>query len=285
MDGALFVHDEHPLLPTEQQEVPAPGPLDVPLWAIRGRYFQPFDSVDRCPHLSIRTDVMSTTVVCKTQQRRQCRPGRRSQALLILCALILLALGLTTLIGGADAAAAPAPSASSLKLVLAKPSPYYVFPVRPPEVTWYQHAHHDYPAVDIFAPEGTPVVAVTDGVIQELSRVDRWDPAVNDGATRGGLYVSIIGDDGVRYYGSHFSTLLSTLKPAMRVRAGQLLGTVGRSGNACQTPPHLHFGISRPTEAGDWEVRRGEVDPYPYLEAWRRGKMPPVQLPTDAEEP
>ena len=47
-----------------------------------------------------------------------------------------------------------------------------------------------------------------------MSTKDVWDPKVNDGATRGGLSVTIFGDDGVRYYGSH----LSAIDPAL-VRA------------------------------------------------------------------
>lgn len=140
--------------------------------------------------------------------------------------------------------------------------------------------HHDYPATDIFAPLGSAIVAVTDGVIDEVSREDHWDPAVNDGANRGGLYVSLIGDDGVRYYTSHFSAVEPGIEPGVRVHAGQLLGYVGRSGNACTTPYHVHFGISHPTFPGDWEVRRGEIWPYEYLKAWENGvHMIPV-LPT-----
>jgi hypothetical protein len=85
------------------------------------------------------------------------------------------------------------------------------------------------------------------------------------------LFVSIVGDDGVRYYGSHLSAVDEGISPGVRVAAGQVLGRTGRSGNARNTPPHLHFGISRPTGPDDWEVRRGQLDPYPFLEAWRSG--------------
>jgi peptidoglycan LD-endopeptidase LytH len=64
----------------------------------------------------------------------------------------------------------------------------------------------------------------------------------------------------------------------VRVRAGQLLGLTGQTGNAADTAPHVHFGISHPTTPDDWVVRRGEVDPYPYLRAWAEGRdvTPPV---------
>ena len=47
---------------------------------------------------------------------------------------------------------------------------------------------------------------------------------------------------------------------------------IGISGNAAQTSPHCHFGISHPTFPGDWEVRRGEIWPYDYLQAWMNGE-------------
>jgi murein DD-endopeptidase MepM/ murein hydrolase activator NlpD len=144
-----------------------------------------------------------------------------------------------------------------------------VFPLDPPGS--YSPGGHAYLATDIFAPIGTAFVAVTSGIIQGVSRLDRWDPEINDGASRGGLFVSLIGDDGVRYYGSHLSTVADGIEAGVRVEPGQLLGLVGVSGSARDTPPHLHFGISRPTPLDDWEVRRGEVDPITYLDAWLAG--------------
>jgi hypothetical protein len=55
------------------------------------------------------------------------------------------------------------------------------------------------------------------------------------------------------------------------VHAGQLLGKVGHSGDARGGASHLHFGISWPTAHGRWWARRGEVYPWPYLDAWRAG--------------
>jgi murein DD-endopeptidase MepM/ murein hydrolase activator NlpD len=147
----------------------------------------------------------------------------------------------------------------------------YYFPVQPPDEASYGAEHHDYPATDIFAPVGATLVAVTDGIIDEVGEVDEWDPAIDDPATRSGLYVSVIGADGVRYYYSHLSRVEPGIETGGRVRAGQVIGAVGISGNARDTPPHVHFGISHPTFPGDWETRRGEVSPYPYLVAWEVG--------------
>ena len=154
----------------------------------------------------------------------------------------------------------------------------YVFPVQHAEVN-YGKFHHDYPATDIFCDEGSEFVAVTDGVVDYISFEDIWDPTTNDPNDRGGLAVAIIGNDGVRYYGSHLQAIAADLQVGMTVRAGQLLGYTGKTGSARPTPAHLHFGISHPTTPEDWQVRRGEISPYPYLQAWRNNEMRAPVLP------
>lgn len=148
---------------------------------------------------------------------------------------------------------------------------HFVFPLQPPNIAVFEGAHHDYPATDLFAPAGSPIVAVTDGVIQEISPVDNWDPTIDDPATRGGVFLSLIGWDGYRYYYSHLDRLVPTVQMGGHVVAGQLIGYVGDSGNA-RGVPHLHFGISLPTYAGDWQTRRGTILPFPYLQAWKNGE-------------
>jgi murein DD-endopeptidase MepM/ murein hydrolase activator NlpD len=154
----------------------------------------------------------------------------------------------------------------------AVPAVRYVFPVQADRVE-YGPYHHDYPATDIFCPTGSPFLATTSGVVDFVSAVDQWDPATNRPEQRGGIAVAIVGDDGVRYYGSHLSGVAEGIEPGARVTVGQVLGWTGKSGNARSTPPHLHYGISRPTTPDDWQVRRGEVLPYEYLKAWARGEM------------
>ncbi len=154
----------------------------------------------------------------------------------------------------------------------------YVFPVQHAEVN-YGKFHHDYPATDIFCDEGSEFVAVTDGVVDYISFEDIWDPTTNEPNDRGGLAVAIIGNDGVRYYGSHLQAIAADLQVGMTVRAGQLLGYTGKTGSARPTPAHLHFGISHPTTPEDWQVRRGEISPYPYLQAWRNNEMRAPVLP------
>jgi murein DD-endopeptidase MepM/ murein hydrolase activator NlpD len=144
----------------------------------------------------------------------------------------------------------------------------YVYPVG--GRSGYAREHHDYPAADIIAACGSPVRAITDGVVLEVNRVDRWDAATDRGADRGGLYVSVLGDDGVRYYGAHLRSVEARVKRGLRVRAGERLGRVGDTGRAGAC--HLHLGLSPPCgRVGDWWVRRGVVGPWSYLDSWRAG--------------
>jgi murein DD-endopeptidase MepM/ murein hydrolase activator NlpD len=97
--------------------------------------------------------------------------------------------------------------------------------------------------VDIFAPRLTPVVAVADG---------RATPREN----RLGGNTVWLSTPGTSYYYAHLER--AAVKDGQRVRAGDVLGYVGNSGNASTTDPHLHFGIYR------WG--RGAIDPLPLLE-------------------
>jgi murein DD-endopeptidase MepM/ murein hydrolase activator NlpD len=84
---------------------------------------------------------------------------------------------------------------------------------------------------DIFGARGTPVIAVRDG----------WAAPGRSGL--GGLTVWLTGDDGKRYYYAHLDSIAIG---EGRVTAGQVLGTLGDSGNARGTQPHLHFQINVP---------------------------------------
>jgi len=173
----------------------------------------------------------------------------------------------------ATATTSPSPTATATKSPSPSPSPtvrrlHYVFPVAGCSAS-PSSSHHDYPAADIFTHKGCRFVAVVAGRVDEVSYVDRWSPSHNGGALRGGRSVSIVGDDGVRYYGSHLLKIAAGIKPGARVKAGQTLGLIDNSGDARYTPTHVHFGISWPTRHGIWWVRRGEVWPQRYLKAWR----------------
>jgi murein DD-endopeptidase MepM/ murein hydrolase activator NlpD len=108
---------------------------------------------------------------------------------------------------------------------------------------------------DIFAPRGTPVVAVERG----------WARSATD--PKGGqvVYLESLELEGDPpgpsrvYYYAHLDDILSDIKPTgTMVQAGHVLGHVGTSGNAQGTDPHLHF-----QERIDGETR----DPYDDLRA------------------
>lgn len=105
-----------------------------------------------------------------------------------------------------------------------------------------QHA-----GVDIFARRGTPVLSSTRGVIT----------TIRDGGL-GGRQVWVLGPGMERYYYAHLDDWAPGLASGDVVAAGTPLGTVGTTGNAKGTPPHLHFGIY---------ARDGARDPLPRLRA------------------
>ena len=177
----------------------------------------------------------------------------------------------------------------SFLLVTTSPAaaaPIYAFPVAGCTVT-YSKYHHDYPAADIFGKKGCAFVAPTAGVVDEVNAVDRWSGKTNLGPDRGGLSISIVGDDGLRYYGSHLSKIEPNIVPGYKVATGEKLGEIGSTGSAKGTKPHLHFGISYPTEKGIWWIRRGvglekgKTSPWKYLQAWQAGNdlKPKVVVP------
>ena len=166
-------------------------------------------------------------------------------------------------------------------------APIYTFPVAGCTVT-YSKYHHDYPAADIFGKKGCAFVSPVAGVVDEVNTVDKWSGKTNLGADRGGLSISILGDDGLRYYGSHLSKIEANIVPGYKVTTGEKLGEIGSTGSARGTKPHLHFGISYPTEKGIWWVRRGvglekgKTSPWKYLQAWQAGKdlKPKLTVPS-----
>lgn len=94
---------------------------------------------------------------------------------------------------------------------------------------------------DLFAPAGTPVLAPVDGVVRTTTgRV-------------GGRQLWLTDAAGNTWFGSHLDAFGATGS----VRAGEVIGRVGTSGNAAGTSPHLHL---------EYRPAGGEpVNPYPLL--------------------
>ncbi|HYR28515.1 MAG TPA: M23 family metallopeptidase [Thermoanaerobaculia bacterium] len=106
--------------------------------------------------------------------------------------------------------------------------------------------------IDIFAPKGTAVVAVADGIVSYIGE-----------QPKGGQCIWLTTEAGASFYYAHLDRWAPGLYEGMEVRTGDLLGYVGNTGNAKTTPPHLHFGINENDEM---------VNPYPILT-----KATPVQ--------
>lgn len=146
----------------------------------------------------------------------------------------------------------------------------YAFPVKGCKTT-YQRKLLVLPKTTIWAPQGCSFVSPVEGVVDEVNNQDRWQPGTDAGADREGRFVTIIGDDGVRYLGGHLDSIADGVKPGAKVKKGQVLGRVGRSGNARDTGSNLYFAISWKTGPAFWWVRRGMVEPWDYLDAWKKG--------------
>lgn len=149
------------------------------------------------------------------------------------------------------------------------PAPVYGFPFVGHAVSWHD-SHLQYPAVDVFGC-GATVVSPTNGVVVQVRDTDPWDPKVNAGSTRGGKYVAVLGVDGVRYYFAHLESVAVSVGDP--VQPGDPLGPMGQTGDARKSTCHTHMGISWPCPGNEWQVRRGEVWPQPFLQAWQRGEQ------------
>jgi len=118
-----------------------------------------------------------------------------------------------------------------------------------------RRVHH---GVDIFAPRGTPVLAAAAGRVNRVGT-----------ANLGGNVVWIRDEErNQSHYYAHLDTQL--VEEGMEVKPGDTLGTVGNTGNARSTPPHLHFGI--------YQRGEGPVDPWHFL---LQPSGPPAELAVD----
>ena len=96
--------------------------------------------------------------------------------------------------------------------------------------TWHapRSGGRKHQGTDVFAPWGSPAYAVVDGVIDKVG---------NGGL--GGITLWLRGRNGDRYYYAHNAANVAVV--GQRVRAGDVIAYVGKTGNAETTPPHIHF--------------------------------------------
>lgn len=88
--------------------------------------------------------------------------------------------------------------------------------------------HH---GVDLRAPGGTPVYPIADGVVDSVAT----------GTPKGGNSINIVHPGGIRTYYAHLHSI--NVAKGDKVTKSTIIGTVGDSGNAKGTWPHLHFQI------------------------------------------
>lgn len=113
--------------------------------------------------------------------------------------------------------------------------------------------HH---GIDIFAPRGTVLLAATDAYVARIGN-----------RTLGGRIVTLHDRERDIYlYYAHLENWL--VEEGSFVRAGEPIGTMGNTGNARFTPPHLHIGLyhgwwSRPIDPWNFFVPLREERPLP----------------------
>ena len=110
---------------------------------------------------------------------------------------------------------------------------------------------------DIFAPLGAPVLACADGLVFSVG----WNDI-------GGNRLWLKDAQGNEFYYAHLSAYSPLAQNGRSVKAGQVLGFVGNTGDAEGTPTHLHFEVHPVSLL--FMGYDGAVDPTPYLDAWRR---------------
>ena len=146
----------------------------------------------------------------------------------------------------------------------------YVFPVYGPAsfsntfraaraTTGWHHGE------DIFAPYGAPILAVADGTVFSVG----WNDV-------GGNRFWLKDKFGNEFYYAHLAAFSPLAVNGAQVRAGDVIGFMGNTGDAQGTPPHLHFEI-HPAELLD-QGYDGVIPPYPWLIAVQNNEVPVLRI-------
>jgi murein DD-endopeptidase MepM/ murein hydrolase activator NlpD len=115
-----------------------------------------------------------------------------------------------------------------------------------------QGRRHD--AIDIMAPEGSPVIAAADGTIEKLFN-----------SVRGGMTIyERSPDQKWEYYYAHLSAYAPGLHEGQQVKRGEVIARVGHTGDASAAGPHLHFAINTMGPGQRW-WQGTPINPYPLL--------------------
>ena len=146
----------------------------------------------------------------------------------------------------------------------------YVFPVYGPTswsdtfgaaraapVGW----HH---GIDIFGSLGAPLLAVANGTLFSVG----WNDI-------GGYRLWLRDTEGNEFYYAHLSAFSTLAQEGAQVRAGDVIGFLGSTGDAEGTPYHLHFEI-HPVSLTSQGYDASAVNPTTYLLAWQKLKDVPI---------
>ena len=132
----------------------------------------------------------------------------------------------------------------------------------------YDGWHH---GDDLFAPLGTPVVAVARGTLSLVG----WNKL-------GGWRLWLTDRKGNSFYYAHIAGYARWILTHPHVRAGQVIGFLGRTGDAFTTTPHLHFEVHPHQPAFVKLDYDGAVDPTTYLKKWKIERVPADEIPQPA---
>jgi len=109
-------------------------------------------------------------------------------------------------------------------------------------------------ALDIMAPQNTPVLATTDGTVAKLFQSDK-----------GGITLYQLDQSGLYYlYYAHLSRYADGIYEGKQLKRGEVIGYVGDTGNAGAGNFHLHFAIQKPKAPGKWSGGF-PINPYSLL--------------------
>jgi murein DD-endopeptidase MepM/ murein hydrolase activator NlpD len=109
---------------------------------------------------------------------------------------------------------------------------------------------------DIFASLGAPILACADGIVYSVG----WNDV-------GGNRLWLRDQQGNEFYYAHLSAFTPLAQNGGVVKAGDVLGFVGNTGDAQGTPTHLHFEVHPSSLL--FMGYDGAVNPTPYLDAWK----------------
>jgi murein DD-endopeptidase MepM/ murein hydrolase activator NlpD len=109
-------------------------------------------------------------------------------------------------------------------------------------------------ALDIMAPQNTPVLAAADGTVMKLFQSDKGGITLYQ-LDASGLYI---------YYYAHLSRYADGMAEGKALKRGEIIGYVGDTGNAGAGNFHLHFSINKMTATGKWSGG-DPINPYPIL--------------------